>query len=249
MLGIETMRVADGALREGLLYDLLGRLTDEDARVRSVRAMEARFHVETAQADRVEATALAFLRQVRDDWELDEPLAELVLRWAARLHEVGLDIAHSHYQRHGAYLLQNADMPGFPREEQQLLAAIVGGHRRKLHLDALDDLMPPWHLKALYLIVLLRLAVLLHRGRGPRSLPEIDLRRAGARRSSWRFRAAGSTSIRSPRSTSSRKSEYLRGRRVQAARWADAHRALRGAAHARASAAWRRPRGRCPGRW
>ncbi|HQR48957.1 MAG TPA: exopolyphosphatase, partial [Steroidobacteraceae bacterium] len=68
MLGIESLRVADGALREGLLYDLLGRLTDEDARVRSVRAMEARFHVEQAQADRVETTALGLLRQVREPW-------------------------------------------------------------------------------------------------------------------------------------------------------------------------------------
>jgi exopolyphosphatase/guanosine-5'-triphosphate,3'-diphosphate pyrophosphatase len=178
-LGIEQMRVADGALREGLLYDLLGRLTDEDARVRSVRAMEARFHVETAQADRVEATALHFLRQVRGDWQLDEPLAEAVLGWAARLHEVGLDISHSHYQRHGAYLLQHADLPGFPHQEQQLLAAIVGGHRRKLQPLALDELPPPWHLKALYLIVMLRLAVLLHRGRGPRSLPDIRLAARG----------------------------------------------------------------------
>jgi exopolyphosphatase/guanosine-5'-triphosphate,3'-diphosphate pyrophosphatase len=174
-LGVGTMRIADGALREGLLYDLLGRLTDEDARVRSVRAMEARFHVETAQADRVEATALAFLRQVADDWGLTDPLAEHMLGWAARLHEVGLDIAHSQYQKHGAYLLQNADMPGFPSHEQQLLAAIVGAHRRKLLLGSLEDLMPPWHLQALYLIVLLRLAVLLHRGRGPRALPDLRL--------------------------------------------------------------------------
>jgi exopolyphosphatase/guanosine-5'-triphosphate,3'-diphosphate pyrophosphatase len=179
LLGIETMRVADGALREGLLYDLLGRLTDEDARVRSVRAMEGRFHVETAQADRVEATALGFLRQVRDDWGLGDPLAEPMLGWSARLHEVGLDIAHSQYQKHGAYLLQHADMPGFPHHEQQLLAAIVGAHRRKLPLAVLDDLMPPWHVQALYLIVLLRLAVLLHRGRGPRSLPEIRLQVKG----------------------------------------------------------------------
>ena len=179
MLGIELLRVADGALREGLLYDLLGRLTDEDARARSVRAMEARFHVDGAQADRVEATALAFLRQVRAGWKLDEPLAELVLRWAARLHEVGLDIAHSHYHRHGAYLLANADLPGFPREEQSLLAALVGSHRRKLNAAQLEDLVPPWHLKAEFLIVLLRLAVLLHRGRGPRALPEIDLQPKG----------------------------------------------------------------------
>ena len=179
MLGIETLRVADGALRDGLLYDLLGRLTDEDARMRSVRAMEARFHVDAAQADRVEATALAFLRQVRADWKLEEPLAELVLRWAARLHEVGLDIAHSHYHKHGAYLLANADLPGFPREEQALLAALVGNHRRKLNLEQIEDLVPPWHLKAEFLIVLLRLAVLLHRARGPRALPEIDLRPRG----------------------------------------------------------------------
>ena len=179
MLGIETMRVADGALREGLLYDLVGRLTDEDARTRSVRSMAVRFHVDAAQADRVEATSLAFLRQVREAWGLGEPLAELVLRWAARLHEVGLDIAHSHYHRHGAYLLQHADMPGFPREEQRLLAALVGGHRRKHNREVLEDLVPPWHLKAEFLIVLLRLAVLLHRGRGPRALPEIDLQARG----------------------------------------------------------------------
>jgi exopolyphosphatase/guanosine-5'-triphosphate,3'-diphosphate pyrophosphatase len=178
-LGIETMRVADGALREGLLYDLLGRLTDEDARARSVRAMEARFHVEVAQADRVEATALDFLRQVRVDWQLDEPLAERMLGWAARLHEVGLDISHSHYHRHGGYLLQHADMPGFPSHEQQLLAAIVCNHRRKLQLGMLEDLMPPWHVRAPYLIVLLRLAVLLHRGRGPRALPEVRLSAKG----------------------------------------------------------------------
>jgi exopolyphosphatase/guanosine-5'-triphosphate,3'-diphosphate pyrophosphatase len=179
MLGIETLRVADGALREGLLYDLLGRLTDEDARARSVRAMEARFHVDAVQAERVEATALAFLRQVRTDWKLDEPLAELALRWAARLHEVGLDIAHAQYHKHGAYLLQHADLPGFPREEQALLAALVGNHRRKLNRLQIEDLVPPWHLKAEFLIVLLRLAVLLHRGRGARALPEIDLRPKG----------------------------------------------------------------------
>jgi exopolyphosphatase/guanosine-5'-triphosphate,3'-diphosphate pyrophosphatase len=176
MLEIDAMRVADGALREGLLYDLLGRLTDEDARVRSVRGMEQRYHVDSAQADRVEATSIAFLQQVRDDWGLDEPLTDLVLGWAARLHEIGLDISHSHYHRHGAYLLQHADMPGFPREEQQLLAALVGAHRRKPRLDRVESLVPPWHIQAEYLILLLRLAVLLHRGRGPRALPPLKLK-------------------------------------------------------------------------
>lgn len=173
MLGLDSMRVAEGALREGLLYDLVGRLTDEDARVRSVRAMQARYHVDGEQAARVEATSLELLRQVQIEWELDDQLAELMLGWAARLHEIGLDISHSHYHRHGAYMLEHADMPGFPREEQRLLACVVGGHRRKLHLETLEDLSPPWHIKAEFLIVLLRLAVLLHRGRSAVSLPPL----------------------------------------------------------------------------
>lgn len=178
-LGIREMRVAEGALREGLLYDMIGRLTDEDARVRSVRAMESRYHVDTAQADRVEATALDFLRQTAAEWELQDTFAELVLSWAARLHEIGLDVSHSHYHKHGAYLLEHADMPGFPQEEQRILACIVGSHRRKIHPERFEELNPPWHTKAEYLTVLLRLAVLLHRGRSPIALPPIALRARG----------------------------------------------------------------------
>jgi len=178
-LGIDRVRVAEGAMREGLLYDLMGRFTDEDARVRSVRAMEKRYHVDSSQADRVEATALKLLEQVRSDWGLQDPLAESVLCWAARLHESGLDIAHSKYHRHSAYLMQHADMPGFPREEQLLLSVLVGGHRRQLSFEALEDLVTPWDRHAEFLIVLLRLSVLLHRGRNPEPLPEVRLRVKG----------------------------------------------------------------------
>jgi exopolyphosphatase/guanosine-5'-triphosphate,3'-diphosphate pyrophosphatase len=178
-LGIERMRVAEGAMREGLLYDLMGRFTDEDARVRSVRAMEKRYHVDGAQADRVEATAVLLLEQVESEWGLEDPLAELALRWAARLHESGLDIAHSRYHRHSAYLLENADMPGFPREEQLLLSVLVGGHRRQLSFESLEDLLPPWDHTAEFLLVLLRLSVLLHRGRSAEPLPEVRLRVKG----------------------------------------------------------------------
>src|SRR5271166_4044060 len=177
--GVDRIRVSEGAMREGLLYDLMGRFTDEDARVRSVRAMEQRYHVDTAQADRVEATAAALLAQAEAEWGLEDPLAERVLRWAARLHETGLDIAHSKYHRHSAYLLEYADMPGFPREEQLLLSAIVGGHRRQLSFEALEDLVPPWDRHAEFLVVLLRLAVLLHRGRSPQPLPEVQLKVKG----------------------------------------------------------------------
>jgi exopolyphosphatase/guanosine-5'-triphosphate,3'-diphosphate pyrophosphatase len=173
--GIDRVRVAEGAMREGLLYDLMGRFTDEDARERSVRAMGKRYHVDESQAERVETTAVGLLEQVESEWGLEDPLAESVLRWAARLHETGLDIAHSKYHRHSAYLLEHADMPGFPREEQLLLAALVGGHRRQLSFESLEDLLPPWDRLAEFLMVLLRLAVLLHRGRSPQPLPEVRL--------------------------------------------------------------------------
>src|SRR5262245_48907705 len=161
VLGIESMRIADGAMRDGLLYDLVGRFTDEDARERTVRAMQQRYHVDVAQAERVEKTALDFLQQAREAWKLDDPLAELLIAWAARLHEMGLDVAHSGYHRHGAYLLENADMLGFAREEQQLLSLLVGAHRRKFDVTRFEELAMPWDKGMFYLIVLLRLAVLL----------------------------------------------------------------------------------------
>jgi exopolyphosphatase/guanosine-5'-triphosphate,3'-diphosphate pyrophosphatase len=178
-LEIKSLKVGDGALREGLLYDLLGRLTDEDARVRTVRAMEGRYHVDLPQAERVLTTVLDCFRQTQVAWKLDDPLAELALAWAAKLHEVGLDVSHAHYHRHGGYLLEHADMPGFPQEEQKLLACIVGAHRRKLDLRCLDELNAPWHTQAEYLIVLLRLAVLIHRGRSSIVAPKVELQAKG----------------------------------------------------------------------
>ncbi len=126
-LKITQMRWSEGAMREGLLYDMIGRYGREDARERTVRSMQQRYHVDLAQAARVEATALKLLAQVQESWKLADPMAEQVLTWACRLHEIGLDVAHSGYHRHGAYLLENADMPGFAREEQRLLARLVGG--------------------------------------------------------------------------------------------------------------------------
>jgi exopolyphosphatase/guanosine-5'-triphosphate,3'-diphosphate pyrophosphatase len=164
-LGMDRMVVADGALREGILYDMVGRLSHEDARLRSVRSMEARFHVDTEQAARVEQSALRLLEQVATDWKLDKESDGLSLSWAARLHEIGLDIAHAHYHRHGAYLLENADMPGFTREEQRILACLVGSHRRNFNRGSFDGIASGSVRRTMRLAVLLRLAVLFNRSR------------------------------------------------------------------------------------
>lgn len=165
-LRIAELVTTQGALREGIIYDLVGRLSDEDSRLRTVRAMEARYHVDQAQADRVEATALHFYDQVVNAWRLHPPNARNLLAWSARLHEIGLDIAHAQYHLHGAYLLQHADMPGFNRNEQLLLAAMVGSHRRKLVPERIAATAPKGAAKrAQRMAILLRLAVLFNRSR------------------------------------------------------------------------------------
>jgi exopolyphosphatase/guanosine-5'-triphosphate,3'-diphosphate pyrophosphatase len=174
-LKIDALDISSGALREGLLFDMLGRLHDEDARERSIRAMQRRYHVDLEQAARVEATAAALLEQVARPWQLTQPRFKQLLVWAARLHEVGLDIAHARYHHHGGYLIANSDLPGFVRLEQQLIASLVTLHRRKLDDPFLDELPSSWRAPVFKLVVLLRLAVLLHRSRSPTDLPAITL--------------------------------------------------------------------------
>jgi exopolyphosphatase/guanosine-5'-triphosphate,3'-diphosphate pyrophosphatase len=174
-LRVERLDISSGALREGLLYDMLGRLHDEDARERSIRAMQRRYHVDLEQAARVELTAVALLEQVARAWQLTDERLRQLLVWAARLHEVGLDIAHARYHHHGGYLIANSDLPGFVRLEQQLVATLVTLHRRKLDDPFLDDLPSLWRAPLFKLVVLLRLATLLHRGRSPSDLPQIGL--------------------------------------------------------------------------
>ena len=158
VLRVSALQVSDGALREGLLYDLLGRLQHEDARERSVRAMAARYHVDEAQSKRVAATALALLRQCREPWDLESPLSRKMLDWSARLHEIGLDISHDGFQRHGAYIAEHADLPGFPRAEQRFLAFLIGSQRHAIDASAENQLPRGWRVTALKLAMLLRLS-------------------------------------------------------------------------------------------
>ena len=174
-LKVETLDISSGALREGLLYDMLGRLHDEDARERSIRAMQRRYHVDLEQAARVEATAAVLLDQVMRPWQLTDKRFRQLLVWAARLHEVGLDIAHARYHHHGGYLIENSDLPGFVKLEQRLVASLVTLHRRKLDDPFLDELPGSWRAPMFKLVALLRLATLLHRSRSPSDLPAIVL--------------------------------------------------------------------------
>lgn len=177
-LRLEKMRVSDGAMREGVLYDLVGRIRHEDVRGRSVTGLADRCHVDWRQAGRVECTALAFLGSAGRGWDIDRPEPRQLLAWAAQLHEIGLDVAHAHYHKHGEYIVTMADLLGFSRQEQRLLATLVRAHRRKFPVEVIELLSEDWRRTIARLSIVLRLAYVLHRSRSPEPLPEIRLEAA-----------------------------------------------------------------------
>ncbi|HEY5970801.1 MAG TPA: exopolyphosphatase [Pseudoxanthomonas sp.] len=173
-LGLQRLMVSKAAMREGILYDMLGRGSDNDPREASVAAMMQRYGIDENQATRVEGSAMRLFEQVAESWALDDDDARQ-LGWAARLHEIGLAVAHSQYHVHGAYLLENSDIAGFSRQEQQVLAALVRTHRRGVPKSAFDAIPDRLLLSARRKAALLRLAVLLHRSHDAEPIPKLEL--------------------------------------------------------------------------
>lgn len=172
-LGIEQMTVSDGALREGLIQDLLGRLYDHDIRSATVQALADRYHIDKEHASRIKQTISYILNQLGLDPD-NEHVAQF-LNWAADLHELGHDIAHSSYHKHSAYIIENGDLAGFSRQDQILLSTIVRSHRRKFTRSRFSKLPSPWNIDALNLTIILRLAVLLHRNRQEYHTPDFKI--------------------------------------------------------------------------
>ncbi len=157
ILDIEHMRTSKGALREGVIYDLLGRLRHEDVRERTVSALMQRYSVDANSADVAEQQAQLLFSATAKGWHLLNSDWEL-LRWAARCHELGMAISHKHYQRHTAYVLLNSDLPGFSQLEQEQLALLTLTHRGKLSPELLDDYEGQEQRRLRYLVCLMRLA-------------------------------------------------------------------------------------------
>lgn len=171
-LQIERMLAADWALREGLLYDLKGRLENRDIRQESVDALAKRFHVNLTKSANVEKTALLLLDQVADDWGLDAAEAGKLLSWATRLYPVGLDITHSDYHKHSAYIVENVDLAGCSRMEQSQLSALVLAHRKRFPTKK----FPMDNTDLVRLAILLRLAVIFNRAQKKSGAPPARLK-------------------------------------------------------------------------
>ena len=174
-LGIESMVAATGALRQGVLYDMLGRFHHKDMRDVTVAQFMQRYHVDALQARRVGALAFTLYHKLTADAGKTPESAAHYIAWAAKLHEIGISVAYSGYHKHSAYIINNADMPGFSRDEQQRLSLLVAAHRRSLKkiLDQLEE-NADWSM-----VLALRLAVLLYRGRTDVELPPIQAKAQG----------------------------------------------------------------------
>jgi exopolyphosphatase/guanosine-5'-triphosphate,3'-diphosphate pyrophosphatase len=168
-LRIERMTYSEGALRLGVLYDLLGRFHHQDMRDATVQQFMRRYQVDARQAERVSLTALEFLAQLISLDSTEHESDVRFLRWAVALHEIGISIAHGGFHKHGAYIVSFADMPGFSKKDQERLAQLLLGQRGKLEkLPSAPSADSIWRL-----VFCLRLSALLHRSRDDEPLPLI----------------------------------------------------------------------------
>lgn len=175
-LDIDSMAVADSAMRQGVLYDLLGRVHHRDMRDVTVAQFMQRYHVDALQARRVATLAFTLHRKLTADaGEPDEDVSRCIA-WAARLHEIGISVAFSGYHKHSAYIVANADMPGFSRDEQARLAIMLQAHRRSLRKVAkrIEEDGVDWDM-----VFALRMAALLCRSRADVAVPSLQARRQG----------------------------------------------------------------------
>ncbi|MBT0585150.1 exopolyphosphatase [Alteromonas oceanisediminis] len=174
-LNVTSMQFSPAALREGVLYQMSDALVHADIRGRTAQSLATRYDVDTEQATLVHTTALTLFDACNDAWQLDATEARSMLSWAALLHEVGLQINSRRLQRHGAYILQNVDMPGFNQEQQLLLSTLVRYQRKKIRRDDIPE-FDQYATDTVYkLIVLLRLAALLNLKRQVGFLSAFDL--------------------------------------------------------------------------
>ncbi len=167
ILNIKVMQVSTNALREGLIFDTLGRIQSQDARETSITGIQKWLKVDVQQAKYVAETALHLYDQAHNSWQLqsDDYSYRKHLNWAAQVHEIGMALSHRRYRHHGAYIIENADLAGFSQQEKQILATIILNHRGRIQQDSFANFSKEHEEKLPYLTLILRLAVRMHRGR------------------------------------------------------------------------------------
>ena len=167
-LGIEQLVPVEAGLRMGVMWDLYARSMQCDRREESVRVLGEKFHVDQARAKRVARESAALYAQLKPSGDTYTKL----LTWSAMLHEMGMVVSQTGYHKHAAYMIENADLPGFTAREQKAMAKLIVGQKGNLRKIS-DTLIEPDFAKA---VLALRLAILLMHARIEADFDELKLR-------------------------------------------------------------------------
>ena len=177
-LQIQEMRTSAGALREGVIYDLIGRFNHEDVRTRTVLAMQQRYNVDQTIADLVCQRVGILAAAAASEWRLSRGEIDL-LKWAAAMHEVGVSVSQKNYCQHSAYLVLNSDLPGFAQQDQEIMAALIAGLKGKIRLETLEPIAERKRQNVARMMILLRLAVILKHVEEMEDIPDLAVCAAG----------------------------------------------------------------------
>ena len=174
-LDIEQLQLSSGALREGLLYEMLPDMKNQMIRQRTIHSLAERFHIDQQHSLRIAAQMDLLFDLVATPWQLERDNSYQLLMTACALHQVGLLLAYKYHQQHGAYILQHAELPGFDQADRQLVVALVKSYKADIDVDLLKAQAAVDYSQACYLLVILRLAVILSRRRNDDVLPVFSI--------------------------------------------------------------------------
>ncbi|UWZ97104.1 guanosine-5'-triphosphate,3'-diphosphate diphosphatase [Vibrio splendidus] len=173
LLEIDSMTLAGGALREGLAYEMVDELRQEDIRARTVKSVQSRYQMDVSYGEQVAVVAQTLLEQAGAEEWVSEPQAGVLLQTAAKLHEIGLTIDFKKGGEHSAYLLQNLDLPGFTRAQKHYLGELTRRYREQL--TSLPEQHAISGTSSKRILRILRLAILLTHRRNPALEPDFKL--------------------------------------------------------------------------
>ncbi len=176
-LKINKMFTSSYSLREGLIYEMIGRIEKEDVREKTVKGILSKYNQDITHLKNVAKASIAFYDQVSGSWSISSSSFDCrkLLYWSALLHEIGSTISHKRIQKHSAYLIENTDMAGFSQTEQQILALLILSHKKKIPETLIDSFQMTKNTIILYrLIIILRISVLLFRDRNNHKLPTVS---------------------------------------------------------------------------
>jgi exopolyphosphatase/guanosine-5'-triphosphate,3'-diphosphate pyrophosphatase len=174
-LDITRIEFVDASLQHGLLYDLVGQRASENVQERTIEGWRRRFNVDRDHTRRVARLGRALLASVCVRWDLADDDCRCLLKWAADLHEIGLMVSARQHNRHGAYLVENGDLPGFSVEQRRAIALLIRSHRGGFPMFAFAAFSEPMAQRLKRLAILLRLAVIFERTRTDADSPDVTI--------------------------------------------------------------------------